>query len=35
LGAPFLAAYLLVESVRHKGDSAAILLGKARADNRR
>jgi len=35
LGAPFLAAYLLVESVRHKGDSAAILLGKARAENRR
>ena len=35
LGAPFLAAYLLIESVRHKGDSAAILLGKARADNRR
>jgi hypothetical protein len=35
LGAPFLAAYLLIESVRHKGDSAAILLGKARAANRR
>lgn len=35
LGAPFLAAYLLVESVRNKGDSAAILLGKARAANRR
>ena len=35
LGAPFLAAYLLIESVRNKGDSAAILLGKARAANRR
>jgi hypothetical protein len=35
LGAPFLAAYLLVESGRNKGDSAAILLGKARAANRR
>ena len=35
LGSPFLAAYLLVESVRNNGDSAAILLGKARAANRR
>ena len=35
LGAPFLAAYLLVESYRNEGDSAAILLGKARAANRR
>ena len=35
LGAPFLAAYLLIESIRNKGDSAAILLGKARAENRR
>ena len=35
LGAPFLAAYLLVESYRNNGDSAAILLGKARAANRR
>ena len=35
LGAPFLAAYLLVESYRNKGDSAAILLGKAPAANRR
>lgn len=35
LGAPFLAAYLLVESYRNKGNSAAILLGKARAANRR
>ena len=34
LGAPFLAAYLLIESVRNKGDSAAILLGKARAASR-
>jgi hypothetical protein len=34
LGAPFLATYLLVESVRNKGDSAAIFLGKARAANR-
>lgn len=35
LGAPFLAAYLLIESIRNKGDSAAILLGNARAENRR
>lgn len=35
LGAPFLAAYLLVESYRNKGDSAAILLGSVRAANRR
>lgn len=35
LGAPFLAAYLLVQTYRTKGDSAAILLGSARAANRR
>ena len=35
LGAPFLAAYLLVETYRTKGDSAAILLGSIRAENRR
>jgi hypothetical protein len=31
LGAPFLAAYLLVHSYRTKGDIAAMLLGPARA----
>ena len=35
LGAPFLAAYLLVQTYRTKGESAAILLGSARAANRR
>lgn len=35
LGAPFLAAYLLVESYRNKGDSAALLLGSARASRDR
>lgn len=31
LGAPFLSAYLLVQSVRTKGDVAALLLGEQRA----
>ncbi len=31
LGAPFLAAYLLVHSYQTKGDVAAMLLGPARA----
>lgn len=30
-GAPFLSAYLLVQSVRTKGDMAALLLGERRA----
>ena len=35
LGAPFLAGYLLIESYRTKGNSAVLLLGSARAANRR
>ena len=35
LGAPFLAGYLLIETYRTKGHSAALLLGSARAANRR
>jgi len=35
LGAPFLAGYLLVVSYQAKGDIAAMLLGPARAAQRR
>ena len=35
LGAPFLAGYLLIETYRTKGNSAALLLGSARAASRR